>query len=278
MPFEAHQLFPTPPDDAVIWRYVDLSKLLHLVQSNLLFFPSLTTLGKKDRFEGSLSSDELVMENLPLDILARMLHGNASVGDKELASAKGLQQLIREQRGWGPKHVATTFCSCWHMGHQESAAMWSLYCPGGSGIAIKSTVGRLKRALQNHSIDMIFVSAVRYIDYNKESIHPTGAAIMFSRAFAKRKSYEHEHELRAVISRLPAGWLGGDHPDLAPLTMAEPFPDGIYVPTETETLIETIHVAPGTPDWSFETIRRAVFALKLKCDVLKSELDADPIF
>src|ERR1017187_2968717 len=37
--------------------------------------------------------------------------------------------------------------SCWHENEGESVAMWKLYVSGREGVAIKTTVGRLERAL-----------------------------------------------------------------------------------------------------------------------------------
>ena len=38
-------------------------------------------------------------------------------------------------------------CNCWHHGDEESMAMWDKYHLRNSGIAIKTTMGNLKRSL-----------------------------------------------------------------------------------------------------------------------------------
>jgi hypothetical protein len=52
MPIVADPLFEQPPDDARIWRYIDISKLVSLLTTNALFF------ARADRFtdtwEGSV--------------------------------------------------------------------------------------------------------------------------------------------------------------------------------------------------------------------------------
>jgi hypothetical protein len=50
--FSDHPSFTPPPADVVIWRYVDLPKLVSMLASQALFFARLDT--QSDPFEGSL--------------------------------------------------------------------------------------------------------------------------------------------------------------------------------------------------------------------------------
>ncbi len=66
--------------------------------------------------------------------------------------------------------------SCWHHAEIENIAMWERYLPNRTpGVAIRSTVGRLKAALQpfrlkqEYGEESIFVGAVRYIDYHSDA-------------------------------------------------------------------------------------------------------------
>src|SRR5205807_3771411 len=43
-----------------------------------------------------------------------------------------------------------SFVNCWNMGDDESDLMWHAYAKAPEGVAIKSTVGRLKRCLPPH--------------------------------------------------------------------------------------------------------------------------------
>ncbi len=55
------------------------------------------------------------------------------------------------------------------MREHEAAHMWLSYCPSSEGIAIRSTLGRLKSALAGTAKE-VFVGAVRYIDFEKETM------------------------------------------------------------------------------------------------------------
>jgi len=68
----------------------------------------------------------------------------------------------------------------------------------------------------------------------------------FDRALKKRKSYEHERELRAVLSSTPHKGRGG----MVLKRLADP---GEYVDVNLELLIETVHLSPLAKDWLVET-------------------------
>lgn len=56
-----HPTFQAPSNvDIPIWRYMDLSKFIALIQSQSLYFPIITNLG--DPFEGSVPSKELMIQ------------------------------------------------------------------------------------------------------------------------------------------------------------------------------------------------------------------------
>jgi hypothetical protein len=54
MPFQSHSDFTDIPDDTVLWRYVDLYRLLDLVQTSELHLTRVDDM--EDRWEGSFSS------------------------------------------------------------------------------------------------------------------------------------------------------------------------------------------------------------------------------
>lgn len=49
-----HPVFVPPPGDAPLWRYMDLTKFIALLERRALFFAALRNL--PDKFEGSLSA------------------------------------------------------------------------------------------------------------------------------------------------------------------------------------------------------------------------------
>jgi hypothetical protein len=54
--YQDHPLLSPPPDDAVLWRYMDFTKFVSLLETSALFFCRPDQLG--DPFEGSISPAE----------------------------------------------------------------------------------------------------------------------------------------------------------------------------------------------------------------------------
>jgi hypothetical protein len=90
-----------------------------------------------------------------------------------------------------------TFINCWHMNENESDAMWRIYARTSDAVAIQSTFARLQRVLS----DRAFIGVVKYVDYDTEWMPEGNTLYPFVH---KRKSFEHERELRAVMQELPS--------------------------------------------------------------------------
>lgn len=172
-----HPVF-TPPDDpeARIWRYMDFTKYVAMLASGSLFFCRADKLG--DSFEGTLTRGTVEA-------------WRAEVAQHNLSSRTehAFHELFRGYRRW-------TFVNCWHVGQHESAAMWKLYSKSEEAVAIQSTYSRLRKVLP----DNVYIGIVRYLDYDCDQIpcDNTMWPIVF-----KRRSFEHERELRAVIQEGP---------------------------------------------------------------------------
>lgn len=102
-----HPAFTSPPHDAVLWRYMDFTKFVSLLERKALFFAKASKLS--DPFEGSLAQSTL-----------------AEIQRMGLVNPEVLHEDLRQHRD---RHLV----NCWHEGAYESAAMWKLY---GQQIAI----------------------------------------------------------------------------------------------------------------------------------------------
>jgi len=162
-----------PPDDTVLWRYMDFTRFVSLLEKEALFFCRPDLLG--DPFEGSLS--HVTPPAFPQDLR----EGPVSVRGFDL------RQVVRMAR-----------VSCWHMGEFESEAMWRLYARERDGIAIRTDFARFKDAFVGDQ--EISASVVRYRDYSTDSI-PFGNGLL--PLVHKRISFQHEREVRALFLRHP---------------------------------------------------------------------------
>lgn len=155
---------------ATIWRYMDFTKFVSLLDRRELFFARTDKLG--DPFEGSCPKKSLATRE--------KIYGSKDVGE--------FFKLVRE----------FTAVNCWHLSKYESAAMWKLHLKSDEGIAIKSSFRRLKGCLEESNL-AIYIGKVQYIDYENDEM-PIKSLAPF---FHKRKSFRHESELRACTQKFP---------------------------------------------------------------------------
>jgi len=158
-------------------------------------------------------------------------------------------------------HVAV---QCWHANEHESEAMWRRYSRVGEGIAVKSTFERLGSAIKCDPDIHVFAGLVKYIDYSKDKIPPHN---MLLPIMHKRISYKHEQEVRVVL--FSERFMKNDE------TLSEA---GIDIDLDVETLVEAIYVAPTTPDWVYELVKKVVARYGAAIEVRRSSLDDQPLW
>jgi len=148
--------------------------------------------------------------------------------------------------------------SCWHANDRESVAMWGLYTSGAEGVAVQTTIDRLKSALEQEPCS-VTIACVRYIDHLTDDVERAWAGDPLSPLFCKRRGFEHEREVRCAIAnpegeREQALQMSGIDPGLRQrfpvLEQWEKVVDGalgeggLDVPVDLGALIEGIVVSP----------------------------------
>lgn len=244
---DEHPLFEKPSDGTKIWRYMDFTKLVDMLDSSTLFFTRSDKF--EDPFEGQLSFANKKMRPT--------VYNGTDVSEEVLGD---LDEFYRRLRMY-------TLINCWHMNEHESAAMWKLYLKSNEGIAIQSTYNRLCDSFCNTESD-VYIGKVHYVDYEEEFIPEWNA---FSPYVYKRKSFEHEKELRAVIQEVPA------HPVEDKLDWSIlPRGFGANVNVDLEILIENVYVAPTSPQWVYDLVKSVMKKYGINRDVIKSNLYTNP--
>lgn len=150
-----------------LWRYFSLPKLLHILQSDALFFARLDQLN--DPFEGFPTSAEYAEGRRILDSsIVRVVMDVATVALR-----------------------STAYVNCWSQFNFENASMWRAYGTDSGGVLIQTCFEKLRRALP----DYVSLSRVQYVsdDFNEN------LADLKARVFRKLQCFSHEAEVRAVI-------------------------------------------------------------------------------
>lgn len=185
MPIVEHNLLKTPHGNTTIWRYMGLDKFLDLIAHRRLFFANAAEL--TDQYEATLPDRNVSM------MRARLKNDLNRKNAQELADER-VNELDRLRR--------LTFVNCWSMGRHESYARWKVYLGGAkSGIAIKSTVGRLRKSLANGpGRDCnVYLAEVQYAD-QLDTPFPNRLQVITT----KKPYYDFEDELRAFTIDHPA--------------------------------------------------------------------------
>jgi hypothetical protein len=248
--------YDIPTDNAKLWRYMDFTKYVSLLSTPGLYFARADTFS--DAFEGAkglrknkqkwdehyLSFFKMAIKNPPEGF-------NCDMPDEEIE--KQAYKLLLDLEGAGESIKKHTFISCWHENEHESEAMWRLYSSFiDNAIAVRTTCKKLNLALgRNPSIS---IGRVRYIDFKKKYAGINDSFWM------KRRSFEHEKEVRAII-------IEHDTTEL-----------GKVVPCNLSVLIEEVFVSPSAPDWFVNLVNDLNNKYGLNIKVSSSELNAEPFF
>lgn len=155
------------PDNIVIWRYMSLEKFLSLIENEELYFC------RADLFEDKHEA------TLPI------------IDKKNFYYSE-------ENKNYWENERKRHFVNCWIESPHELSLMWTAYAK--NGIAIKSSVGNLKSSF-NDSSENIYLSRVKYIDYDNESSQDTYAPLnVLKLVFTKRSLFKQENEIRLLHS------------------------------------------------------------------------------
>ncbi|MBY2999955.1 DUF2971 domain-containing protein [Rhizobium leguminosarum] len=280
MPVIEHPAAPTPPgNDQIIWRFMSLEKLLSLFVTSSVYLTQVKLLRKDDPFESQFTLAHIALFNhiqsTPelLDSLVQEQIKKSGLTDPTGMAALNMASMFSPGMLEVMANVAAanTFVSCWHINDHESAALWRLYSSNEAGIAIRTTVGRLRSSLE--AAPDIFMGEVKYIDFDKEIIE-TGNFL--NPIFRKRLSFAHERELR-ICTMKGADRKAGEE-NLAEIDLLHRQPAGITVPCDLSALIEELVISPLAADWFLDTVKRVVEKFDADVKVRKSALFTSPSY
>jgi hypothetical protein len=226
--------FELPPARAALWRYMDFTKFLAMLEDKALFFSSSNNF--EDPFEGAYSLGNVFKRGF---VMSRS------------TKSKSLSLSAPE-----PKFVI----SCWYAAKHESAAMWSIYSKTSDAIAIRTTVKRLRASLPIPAQ----MGLVKYVDYTHSWI-PEDTPVL--RYFHKRISFQHEHELRAVVDLA--------NPQAA--LMGSVTENGLKAGVDLNYLIEEIFIGPKSSDWFVDLVRAVCKRYGIKAEPTRSPLYDGPV-
>ena len=241
MPYVRNEQFEPLELQQPLWRYMDFTKFVAMLVTKSLYLTRVDKLCKLgDRFEGSFP-------NVP---------------------EKGLSGFFWEtdtERYYAEKNKDKRrfyYVNCWHGNNSESDAMWKIYVRGNQGIAVRSTFKRLRDSLQK-APQNIWIGNVKYLDKFTWRSVPTDPTI--HACMAKRKSFEHEKEVRLI-------WL-----DENGKRTGNTGQDGKEIPCLLPTLIDKVYLAPPNSPWFKRVVENVLRRYRINTEVVQSDLGSEPL-
>lgn len=238
--------FPQPADTStLVWRYMDLPKLISLLASKTLFLSSIELFS--DPHEGSITrpcSEKLAK-------------------DSHLLQHAEWRKLIREN----------VFINCWRLGNEESEAMWQIYCGRNQGVAIQTSYHRLKESIPTDA--KLGVGVVSYLDYQTDDMPNYH---VYTPVLHKRKAFEHEQEVRIVCSMV--SYQSNDFPSPSAVIGQDGKIVGMRLPWSAESVVEKICINPYADQWYRDVVEETVkiFAPALASRTEWSQMRSDPCY
>jgi hypothetical protein len=227
-------------EDVKIWRYMDLWKFIDMLTTSTLYFTRVDNLD--DPNEGSWRP-------------SGVYEAYKSYGD----------QYIKDLQYWEKVFRTTGAVNCWHVNDSESLKMWELYIPHGHGVAIQSTYGLLRNAIQPYDENICTIGMMQYIDYDKEKFKrcTQNSFGRFTDFFTyKNLDFRHENELRALIMAM------GDRNN-----QAKSIPKGgIKLKVSLNDLIKTVYLSPNAQEWKLDLLKKLVSDYKVETEISHSLL------
>jgi hypothetical protein len=94
----------------------------------------------------------------------------------------------------------------------------------------------------------------------------------------KRRSFEHENELRAIIMKYPINTEEYSLDLNNWVTSPDVFGNGEYLDIDVQTLVERVYVSPLSSDWFRHLVNDIMIKYQLRRKAFKSNLDESPVY
>ena len=239
-----------PSDNDTLWRYMNLEKFIALLQTQKLYFTRADVLAQSDPYEGAITENEqrqFKLEDALAQIIVPLLGGpNVPQGFMEDSVREIFKKIYYE-----------SFINCWHINDNESLAMWKLFANDTSGIAIKTTFGKLKKALEEAK-EQISVGKVKYCNFYNYNLGIQDAQENIIKdnkcLLRKNEYYRYENELRLICHEECQSKMVSDG-GVSILRIQEPDKVGLSIPIDLGILIDTIYIAPNSQEWVINVIK-----------------------
>lgn len=207
--------------DLKLWRYMDLAKLVSLLETKAVWLARADTF--RDKHEGRFPDEmraltEKAYKSLPSD------------DPSPVKNAEDFQDYL----------LKNTFISCWHKNIDENMAMWEIYGRDANAIAVQTTVRRIRDGTDSSDLNGYSLHLKPVVYQRAEDVQ--GVLPYEDCFFRKRPHFAFEQEVRISLDRY---------------SPSAPTKDTLYghrLRCSIDVLIESIYVHPDSAVWFLDVV------------------------
>lgn len=213
------------PDDALVWRYMDLAKLVYLLETQHLYLCPIRDL-PAGCFELPMPPAVYEQHRKAWEKLVNEFNEQLK-GKQPPTSVEFIEQMHLD--------AGQSACvSSWCQHSEESMLMWATYAAGSSGIALRCRFADMANALP----DGLHWGRVRYVGASEGGSFETS----LHQAMRKLSAFEGERECRVVgWPKTPEGGY--------PFADAWKYRQGFSVPLDLSLARVCVVTSPLMPKW-----------------------------
>lgn len=208
-----------------LWRYMDLSKFISLIEKKVLWLARSDTV--RDKHEGRFPDD---MRKAIEKAYESFEHRDDSV----VKDADDFQDYLRKN----------TFINCWHKNFDENMVMWEIYGRDTNALAIQTTVEKMKNSINPSNLSG-YSLILKNVTYQLADEIP-GVLLYEECFFIKRPHFSFEEEVRVSLDTYSR------------INPTKKTPYGYHLSVSINDLIEQILIHPDSPDWFIDVINSIV--------------------
>lgn len=221
-------------EDLKLWRYMDLAKLISLLETRALWLARADTF--KDKHEGRFPNE---MRTLIEKAYTRFPENDPS----PVKDADDFQDYL----------IKNTFISCWHKNIDENLVMWEIYSRDMNAVALQTTVGRIKKSVDSSGLNGHSLLLKPVVYQRSEDVQ---GVLLYEECFLrKRPHFAFEQEVRISL----------DTYSRANPTKNTPY--GYSLACSIKKLVESIYVHPDADDWFVDVINSIAKRYQVHADV-----------
>lgn len=293
--FSTVDIFDTPTDDTIIWRYMNWSKFEYLITKQKLYMPNPTKF-IQDKKEGYPTKDiEKFIKSTVEDIYYKSLlprYKEITINGIKLSGKpyRDLQPLVNMWKKVYSYCLPRFYISCWTERNYESEQMWKSYIEDEelrkSAVAIKTTVGNLKKSLK--TTGLFDLARVQYFDITnpkqrtKEEffrIIPGIQPLVRYMLLNKRDCYKDDKEIRLMTDNLMQNRTQWEMNSVMTICGDSDFDydqqvdiEAMQIPIDLEILLKEIRLSPFANINLYSDVKKILTANDLQNIPIKNSI------